>query len=74
MVRLEVHVRKGDAALVRGVVKALADPERQDEARTLLRERFAAAKAEGLKTLLASAPLESIDLSRNPDFGRDVRL
>ena len=28
VVRLEVHVRKDDAALVRGVVKALADPWR----------------------------------------------
>jgi hypothetical protein len=29
VVRLEVHVRKDDAALVRGVVTALADPERE---------------------------------------------
>ena len=74
MVRLEVHVRKDDAALVRGVVKALADPEQEVEARALLRERFGAGKANGLKALLASAPLEGIDLSRDPDFGRDVRL
>ena len=74
VVRLEVHVRKDDAALVRGVVKALADPEREGEARVLLRERFGAGKAKGLKTLLASAPLEGIDLSRHPDFGRGVRL
>ena len=73
-VRLEVHVRKDDAALVRGVVKALADPEQEVEARALLRERFGAGKANGLKALLASAPLEGIDLSRDPDFGRDVRL
>jgi hypothetical protein len=74
VVRLEVHVRKDDAALVRGVVKALADPEREDEARALLRERFGTGKAKGLKALLASAPLGGIDLSRDPDFGRDVRL
>jgi len=74
VVRLEVHVSKDDAALVRGVVKALADPERENEARALLRERFGAGKAKGLKALLASAPLEGIDLSRDPDCGRDVRL
>ena len=74
VVRLEVHVRKDDAALVRGVVKALADPERESEARALLRERFGVGKAKGLKALLASAPLEGIDLSRDRDFGRDVRL
>ena len=28
VVRIEVHVRKDDAALVRGVVKALSDPDR----------------------------------------------
>ena len=74
VVRLEVHVRKDDAALVRRVVKALADPEREGEARALLRERFGAGKAKGLKALLASAPLRGINLSRDPDFGRDVRL
>jgi hypothetical protein len=40
----------------------------------LLRERFGAGKAKGLKALLASAPLSGINLSRDPDFGRDVRL
>ena len=29
VVRLEVHVRKDDAALVRGVVTALSDPSRE---------------------------------------------
>jgi hypothetical protein len=74
VVRLEVHVHKDDAALLRGVAKALADPERGGKARALLREHFWAGKAEGLKALLASAPLEGIDLSRDRDFGRDVRL
>lgn len=74
MVRLEVHVRRDDAPLVRGVVKALADPEREGEARALLRERFAPAKAKGLKALLASAPLEGIDLGRDRDYGRNVKL
>jgi hypothetical protein len=74
VVRLEVHVRKDDAALVRGVVTALTDPEREGEARALLRERFGSGKSSGLKALLASAPLEGIDLSRDRDLGRDVRL
>lgn len=74
VVRLEVHVRKGDALLVRDIVSALADPEREREARALLRERFGAGPAAGLKALLAAAPLEGIDLGREHDFGRDVEL
>ena len=74
VVRLEVHVRKDDAALVRGVVKALGDPDRETEARALLRERFGMGKAKGLKALLAAAPLEGIDLGRARDLGRDVEL
>jgi hypothetical protein len=70
--RLEVHVRKDDAALIRGVVKALGDPVREIEARTLLRERFGTSKARGLKALLAAAPLEGIDLRRKRDLGRHI--
>ena len=62
--RLEVRVRKDDAPLVRNIVRALADPQRESEARKVLREHFGPAKAEGLKALLASAPLEGIDLGR----------
>jgi hypothetical protein len=74
MVRLEVHVRRADAPLVRGVVNALGDPERQSEARSLLRERFYLAKPTGFKALLAAAPLEGFDLTRERDTGRDVDL
>ena len=74
VVRVEVHVRKDDAALVRGVAQALSDPARQAEARAMLRERFGANKAKGFKALLAAAPLEGIDLSRERDPGRDVAL
>jgi hypothetical protein len=56
---------KRECSLVRGAVKALSDPGRQAEARILLRERFGTAKPIGLRALLAAAPLESIDLSRN---------
>lgn len=74
IVRLEVKVRKEDASLVRSVADALADPAREAEARVLLRERFGAAKPEGLKALLAAAPLEGVDLTRERDRGRDVAL
>jgi hypothetical protein len=74
VVRLEVNVHKDDAPLVRGVVKALSDPEREAEVRALLRERFGAGKPTGLKALLASAPLDGIDLTRERDFGRNLDL
>ena len=74
VVRVEVHVPKGDAPLVRGVARALADPSRATEARALLRERFGGDKAVGFKAFLASAPLEGVDLTRERDLGRDVTL
>jgi hypothetical protein len=73
-VRVEVNVRKEDAGLVRGVASALADPSRQAEARRLLQQRFAEPARPDLKALLASAPLDGIDLDRSPDPGRDVDL
>jgi hypothetical protein len=74
MARLEVNVRKDDAALVRNVVRALSTPEQEKTARALLREHFGSKQAEGLKALLAAAPLEGINLGRDRDFGRDVDL
>jgi hypothetical protein len=74
VMRLEVHVRKDDASLIRGVAKALSDPARATEARALLRERFGAIQAKGLKELLRAAPVEGIDLSRERDLGRDLAL
>ena len=74
IVRLEVQVHRQDVALVRGLVGALADPQRAAAARALLRERFAPEFAVDLKALLASAPLEGIDLKRSDDSGRPVEL
>ena len=74
IVRLEVHVRKADAALVRGVVEALGDPRRGADTRAMLRERLTAGGRRGLKALLAAAPLGGIDLARRRDLGRDVEL
>jgi hypothetical protein len=74
IVRLEVKVPKQDAPLVRNVASALADPEREAETRALLRERFGAVQAKGLKALLAAVPLEGLDLARERDLGRDAAL
>jgi hypothetical protein len=74
IVRLEVHVRKDDAALIRGVAHALSDPAREVDTRALLRERFGAVRGKSLKALLAAAPLEGIDLTRRRDLGRDIKL
>jgi len=73
-VRVEVSVRREDASLVRRVASALSDPSRQAEARSLLRRRFAEPPKVSLKALLASAPLEGVDLERSPDFGREIDL
>ncbi len=73
-VRVEVNVSKDDASLVRHVAAGLTDPARQAAARMLLRQRFAEPPKVSLKTLLASAPLEGIDLVRGLDLGRDVEL
>jgi hypothetical protein len=66
-VRVEVKVRKEDASLVRSVASALFDPARQAEARQLLRQRFVEPPRVRLKALLASAPLDGIDLDRIHD-------
>ena len=73
-VRVEVEVSKDDAVLVRQVAAALSDPARQVGARLLLRQRFVQPPKESLKALLASAPLDGIDLDRSPDLGREVDL
>ncbi len=73
-VRVEVNVRKNDAGLVRNVAAALSDPSRQAEARRLLQQRFGEPPKVSLKALLASAPLDGIDLDRSRAPGRDVDL
>ncbi len=73
-VRVEVSVSKDDASLVRRVAAALSDPARQAAARMLLRQRFVEPPRMSLKALLASAPLDGIDLDRGVDLGREVDL
>jgi hypothetical protein len=72
--RVEISIRKEDVPLVRQMAAALTDPNRQADARALLRQRFSAPSKLSLKELLASAPLEGIDLDRARDLGRDVDL
>ena len=73
-VRVEIQIRKEDASLVRDVATALVDPERETETRAILREKIAAPRSGGLKALLASAPLDGIDLEHPRDIGRDTTL
>ena len=73
-VRVEIQVRKKDASLMRDVARALIDPRRGTETRTILREQIAAPCAGGLKALLTSAPLDGIDLEFRRELGRDTDL
>ena len=70
--RCEVTVHRDDVDLIRTVAAALRDPERGASARALLRERFGVPAGRGFKELLASCPLEGLDLRRPRDFGRDI--
>ena len=74
LVRIEVRAPRQDAALLRNIAGALADPARGAHTRMVLREVFALYRAKGFKELLAAAPLEGVDLERNPDTGREVDL
>lgn len=71
-VRVEVQVRKEEAALVREVAAALGDPTRAGETRAVLRERVASGPRRSLKALLEAAPLEGIELDRSRDTGREI--
>jgi hypothetical protein len=70
--RVEVNVRKEDANLIRQVAAALSDQARQAAARAVLRQCFVEPSKVSLKALLASAPLDGIDLDRDHDIGREV--
>jgi hypothetical protein len=70
--RVEVQVRQEDAALLRAVAAALADPAQVEHARAHLLHRFA--PSAGLKAMLSAAPLDDIDLDRPRDLGRAIDL
>lgn len=62
------------AARVRRVVAALSGPERRAAVHDWLRKCFRQTPNPSLKRLLASAPLEGIDIERPHDSGREVKL
>ena len=76
--RIEVQARVEDAALIRAVAAALADPKRAEATRAVLRARIMVAPVDygtmSLKDLLSHAPLEGIDLERQRDLPRDIDL
>ena len=75
MARVEINVRKDDAACSFATSSGRFQARNSNRtARALLREHFGSRRTEGLKALLASAPLEGLDLSRERDFGRNVDL
>ena len=59
MVRVEVQTAKDDAALIRAVASALADPSNAKEMRALLRERLGQSP-KGLKMLLESTRMDTL--------------
>lgn len=74
-VRLEVQTSKEDAPLIRHITQALrSDPARAAQLRRHLHRLIDPAPHADLKALLASAPLDGIDLSRHRDVGREVDL
>ncbi len=74
LVRVEVQARKEDAALVRGIAAALADPAREAEIRAILRMVVPSPAPGSLKALLGATPLEGIDVERPRDHGRMIEL
>ena len=74
-VRLEVQTSKEDAPLIRQVTQALrSDPVRAAQLRRHLHRLIDPVPHADLKTLLASAPLDGIGLSRRHDRSREVDL
>jgi hypothetical protein len=75
LVRVEVQVAAADAALIRRTARSLRD---EGQGATRLRAQLlrlvGAPTSRGLKELLATAPLEGIELTRAQDHGRDVEL
>lgn len=73
IVRVEVLVRSADAGLVRKVAKRLTSGPNEDRFRSVLKKETSIESVD-LKRLLASAPLDGIDLRRSRDTGRKIKL
>ncbi len=75
ILRVEVQASEADKALLQKVASLLrGDPARAAEARTRLLQILGEEPKPGPKSLLESAPLEGIDLTRVRDLGRNVKL
>ncbi len=73
--RIEVYVPADDAALIKGLAKVLCgDSAKAERLRRVLGADAEEGSASGLKELLASAPLDGIELVRSRDHGRDLDL
>lgn len=75
LVRVEIQTPQGDAPLLREVAKVLrSDPAQAAKIRAQISRVLHPEARQGLKQLLAVAPLEGIDLTRQQDFGREIDL
>lgn len=75
LVRIELRAPKEDAALLREIAAALADPEQAARTRKLLHEHFDLHAGLGLKELLAAAPLDlELDFDRRADGTREIEF
>jgi hypothetical protein len=75
IVRLEVQAPKDDVQIIKQIVKILRGNYSQAvNMRTHLNEAIKSVPKSGLKQLLASAPLDDIDLTRDNDLPRKVDL
>jgi hypothetical protein len=75
LARIELRAPEQDAALLREIASALADPERGARTRQLLYEHFDPYAGLGLKELLAAAPLDlELDFDRRADISREIEF
>jgi len=75
VVRIELRAPEQDAALLRQIAGALADPERGTRTRQLLHEHFDPYAGLGLKELLAAAPPDlELDFDRHADVNREIEF
>jgi hypothetical protein len=74
LVRLEVQALRGDAALIRRIASALRRDVEGSGIRAHLNQAIGGEGPPGLKALLASAPLEGVELERSRTLPRRTDL
>ena len=73
--RVELQTPREDAPLLREIARVLrGDPEQAARVRAQLARAIHPEPGPGLKQLLAAAPLEGIELTRQRDAGREIDL